>query len=201
MKNINAQLLWYALQKLIANIIVFIAYQRAIMLEITFNIALHNSLWMKLTRNFLPWCLLMTNINAQFVLQKFNEKIIVLHIAYQWAIISGITSNITLHRSKCNKLVRHFLPIWLLMININAQFILQKLITNIIVFKIASQCYLSEITLIITLHRSKSNKLLSYFLQCRLLMINIKEQIVLIALQILNAKITITYCISMYLMS
>ena len=50
------------------------------------------------------------------------------------------------------------------MININAQFILivlQKLIANKIVFKIASQCYLSEI---ITLQRSKCNKLLRHFL-------------------------------------
>ena len=43
MKNINAQLLLYALQKLIANIIVFIAYQCAIMSEITLYIALHSS--------------------------------------------------------------------------------------------------------------------------------------------------------------
>ena len=43
MKNINAQLIFYALQKLSANIIVFIAYQCAIMSEITLNITLHRS--------------------------------------------------------------------------------------------------------------------------------------------------------------
>ena len=44
MKNINAQLLLYALLKLIANIIVFMAYQCTIMSEITLkNIALHSS--------------------------------------------------------------------------------------------------------------------------------------------------------------
>ena len=43
MKNINAQLLLNALQKLIADIIVFIAHECTIVTEITLNMALHSS--------------------------------------------------------------------------------------------------------------------------------------------------------------
>ena len=74
--------------------------------------------------------------------------------------MSEITLNITLHGSNCNRLLRHFIPQSLFMININAQNIflaLQKLMAITIEFHITYQCaIMSEITLYITIRGSNS---------------------------------------------
>ena len=55
----------------------------------------------------------MTNINAQiifFALHKLIAITIEFHITYQCTIMSEITSNIRLHGSYCNGLLRRFIP-------------------------------------------------------------------------------------------
>ena len=55
MININAQIIFFALQKLIAITIEFhISYQCAIMSEITLNISLHGSNCNRLLRHLIP---------------------------------------------------------------------------------------------------------------------------------------------------
>ena len=132
MININAEIIFFALQKLSAIKIEFhISYQCPIMSEITLNITLHVSNCNRL--HFIPQWLLMKNINAQiifFALQKLIAITIEFHLSYEWAIMSEITLNITLHVSNCNRLLRHFIPSWLPNMNINAQiifFALEKL--------------------------------------------------------------------------
>ena len=66
----------------------------------------------------------MININAQIIFIAAEKLIairIVFHILYQCVVMSKITLNIILHCSICNGLLRHFIPYWLHMININAQ--------------------------------------------------------------------------------
>ena len=129
----------------------------------------------------------MININVQFIFFSFKKLIaieIVFHISYQCAILSKIILNITLHDSNCNRLLRHFIPKWLLMININAQIILfplKKLIAITIIFHISYQCAIMlDITLRIILQRSNYNRLLRHYIPQWLLM---NSQIIFFALQ------------------
>ena len=55
----------------------------------------------------------MISINAQmnlFALKKLIAKTIVFHISYQYAIMSEIILNITIHGTNYNRLLRHFIP-------------------------------------------------------------------------------------------
>ena len=57
--------------------------------------------------------------------QSTNDFVIAItiefHISCQYAILSEIISNITLHDSNYNRILRHFVPEWLLMINMNSK--------------------------------------------------------------------------------
>ena len=133
------------------------------MSEITLYITLHGSKYNTILRHFLSLILL---LNAQFILialQKLIAKIIEFNIASQCAIMSQITLNITLHRSKTKAFSSLINPCEKHQCTINFLW-LQKLIANIIVF-IAYQCaIMSEITLNIPQHRSKWNTLVRQLL-------------------------------------
>ena len=128
MININAQIIFFPVQKLIAITIVYhIWYQCALMSEITLNITLHCSNCNRLLRHIVPYSLLMININTQiifFTSQKLIAINILFHNSYQCVIMSDVTLHITLYGSHCIRLLRHFIPKWWLMININAHIII-----------------------------------------------------------------------------
>ena len=128
-------------------------------------------------------------------------------IRYHWAIISEISLNLSLHYCYCNKLQRSILPLWLIMMNINAQLIVFALIiafnditlkTSLDYLMIAHDKFLctiyflcmivyycaiiSDITLNKSLHYSNSIQLLRTILPLWLLMMNINAQLVFLAI-------------------
>ena len=111
-KNYFKNNIIFPVQKLIAITIVFhIYYQCAIISVITLNIPSHGWNSNRLLRHFIPYLLLMININAQIIFsQKLIATTILFHKSYQCAIMSEINFNITLHGSNCNRLLRHFIP-------------------------------------------------------------------------------------------
>ena len=82
------------------------------MSEITLNISIHGSNYIKLLDVLFH---LISDDKKQciiifFALQKLIAVIFVFHISQQYAIISEITLNVSLHRSNCTKLLTHFIP-------------------------------------------------------------------------------------------
>ena len=74
--NINAQMILFALHKLIAIRLYFTYHTYVLLSVITLNITIHGSNYDRLLRYFTSWSLLMKNINAQiifFALQKLIE--------------------------------------------------------------------------------------------------------------------------------
>ena len=138
------------------------------MSEITLNITLHSSNCNRLPRHFIPWWLLIMNINAQiifFPLQKLIAITIVFHISYQCAIMTEITdialfylkfitksfSSALIAHNK-HQCTNHFLCFAEINYNDNC------------FSQIIPMWHLSEIILKITLHSSNSNRLLTHFI-------------------------------------
>ena len=65
-----------------------------------------------------------------FAFQKWKAIKIVFQIWYQCAKMSENALNSTLHRLNCNRLLRHYIPLLLLMINIITQIILCSIERN-----------------------------------------------------------------------
>ena len=123
----------------------------------------------------------------QTTLQAANYNILLIAVAiefhiYQYAFISEIILTIKINGSNYNRIARHFILQWLLMININAQIVfipLQKLNTKRIVFHKSYQLLCCQKSLLnITLKGSNYNRWLRQIIQWWLLMMYINVQII-----------------------